>query len=277
MLKKDSIKRYIRQIFAFIEKSLYLEFRIRTQFFSRFLTPLIELFLFIILFGAIFKARPGYKIGYWDSSNFVLFLLIAFCIQFTKPVIMEYKRLFINEKYWKTISAIMVAPVNRFTLLVSVLISELVVVGIPFSILFVIALILYPIPLFIIFLILLIFLAIFLIFGALGLIIAVFSISNEEYIAYLTIILRFTFLFSCTNIPLEIFPKSLHFIILINPFYYIFDLLRLTWYSGIEYEVSMRYITPTHIIILIVFTIISPIIAVYLFNKVYKKYGIVGY
>ncbi len=277
MLKRNAIKRYTRQILAMIEKNLYLELRIKTEFIYRFLIPIIELILYVFLFGAIFKAREGYSLGYWNSSNFILFLLIAFCVQFSKPIVARYRQLFIGEKYWKTLSAIMVAPVNRFTLLLGVLISELVLISVPFSIVLIIAFILFPISLINFILILLIFFSIFLIFGSIGLIQGAFAISHEEYITYFGLCLRFIFLFSCTNFPKEIFPEIFQSIAVLNPFYYVFDLLRLTWYLGIDYDVAIALISPIHIIILVLFTILSPIISVYLFNRVYNKYGITGY
>ncbi|MFX0186836.1 MAG: ABC transporter permease [Candidatus Hodarchaeota archaeon] len=277
MFSKESIKRYFRQILAFIEKNLYLQLRIRTEFFNRFLNPIFNFFVFLIIFGTIFNIKKGYSLGYWNSSNYILFLLIAYFIQFSKPLIPRYQNLFTQEKYWKTLSAIMVAPVNRFILLFGVLISELIVIMIPVSILLIIAYILYPISLINLFLILLILFAIYLIFGSIGLIIGVFAISNEEYITYMNLFLKATFLFSCTNYPKEIFPEIVQYIILLNPIYYIFDLLRLIWYLGISYDAAIKLITPLHIIMILLMTILAPVISLYLFNRIYKKYGITGY
>jgi len=277
MLRIKSIKRYIRQILAFIERDIYLSLRIKSNFFSRFISPIVQLFIFIFIFGAIFNVKKGHAIGYWSESNYTLFLIVAFCIQFSKPLTLKYKQLFINEKYWKTLSAIMVAPVNRFTLLLGILISELIVISIPFLILLALALILYPIPLFNILLILIIFFSIFLIFSAFGLMLGAFAISNEEYVVYLDIFFKFLFMFSCINYPKEIFPDIIQSIIILNPLYYIFDILRLTWYLGINYEEATIFISPLHIIMLVSLTILTPIISLYLFNRVYKKYGITGY
>lgn len=277
-MKRNSIKRSIRQILAITEKEISLQLRVKANFFSRIFEPVLQLVIFFFLFGFIFTVgSSGSTIGYWNRNNFVLFLILAFCIQFSKSIISKYRITLMVEKYWKTLSAIMIAPVNRFTLLVGTLISELAVISIPLCVLLIIAWIFYPISFFYIFLSLIILFSIFITFSSIGLIIGVLGMSHEEYIPYLQIILRFAFLLSCTNYPKEIFPGIIQDIVLLNPFYYMFDLLRLTWYLGINYEVAISHITPLHIIITMSVSIISPIISLYLFDKIYKKYGITGY
>lgn len=277
MVKGRAVRRYVRQVLAFVEKDLSLNLRIKINFFAKLLNPVIQLLVLVFIFGLLFNIREGYSIGYWNNENYILFLLIAFCIQFSKSVIKKYDSLFLNEKHWKTLSAIMVAPVHRFTLLTGVLISEILLNSIPLIVLFVIAYILFPISIFFLFLTLLVFLSIYIIFASMGLILGVFRISNEKLIHYSDLALRFIFLFSCTNYPKEIFPDFIQSIIILNPFYYVFDLLRLTWYLGIDYNVAVSEITFVHIVTFLILTILSPFISIFLFNRVYHKYGITGY
>ena len=277
MIKKNSIRRSARQIIAYIEKDILLEFRVKASIVTRFLNPVIQLIALFFVFGLIFSVREGYSIGYWNGRNFILFLLIAFSVQFSESIILKFDQLFRREKYWKTLGAIMIAPVNRFTLLMGVLASEFVIISVPLCILFIVALILYPIAIIYIFLILLIFFSLYLTFGAMGLIIGVFGISYEALVPYIKLFLRLLFLFSCINYPLQIFPEFFQFFVLLNPIYYYVDLLRLVWYLGIDYETSISLITPIHLISVISLTILSPIISIYLFEKVFKKYGITGY
>ncbi|MFX1383810.1 MAG: hypothetical protein ACFFBP_15350 [Promethearchaeota archaeon] len=136
MVKFSTIKRYKRQILALIEKDLYLELRFKARVITHFLNPFIQLLVLIFVFGLIFSIRDGYSIGYWNSRNYTLFLLIAFSIQFSRSITEKYNQLFRREKYWKTLSAIMVAPVNRFNLLIGTIGSELVMISIPLIILF---------------------------------------------------------------------------------------------------------------------------------------------
>jgi len=277
MIKLASLKRSIRQINAIVEKQIRLEMRIKPYLVMRYINPVIQLILFLFIFGLIFNIKENYSIGYWNKQNYVLFLLLGYNVQFSKSILYKYQQYFNTEKYWKTLSALMVAPVNRFTLLIGIMISEFVMICIPLSILFIIMYIIYPISLFYLFLVFIIFILIFLIFGSLGLIIGVFIISHEEYVPYSMLALRIVFLFSCTNFPLYMFPEFFIPFILLNPFYYIFDLLRLVWYLGIDYNLAITYITPFHIINIVVVTIFLLLTSMILFERVYKKYGITGY
>ena len=277
MIKKKSIRRYVRQIFAIVEKDISLELRIKTNLISRIVNPAIQLFLYLFLFGIIFNVRTDYKLGYWDNNNYILFLLLAYTVNFSRGIMNKYNLSFRRDKYWKTLSAIMVAPVNKFTLLLGELAAEMIMMSVPIIIILVIAYILFPISLLYLFLTLLILFAIFLTFASIGLIIGVLRISREQYVSYITFILRFVFLFGCIFYPINIFPEFIQIFVLLNPFYYFFDLLRLTWYLGINYDVANSLITIQHIIIVLLITAISPIISIYLFDKVYKKYGITGY
>ena len=277
MINIKPIKRYIRQIVAFIEQNIFHELRVKSRFILRFLNPIIQLIILIFIFGLIFDIKKGFSLGYWDSSNYLLFLLLAFCIQFSKSIINRFNQVFGQEKYMKTLSAIMIAPVHRFTLLIGILVSEIVMNSIPVVILIIIAYILYPISIIYIFLVLLLFFSIFLIFGSIGLLIGVFQISFEEFVPYSHLTLRILFLFSCINYPKELFPSIIQNIIILNPFYYIFDTLRLVWLLGIDYDKAIVLITPIHISMIILLTILSPIISIVIFERVYKKFGITGY
>ena len=113
--------------------------------------------------------------------------------------------------------------------------------------------------------------------ASIGLIIAGFGISHEEQVQLIMFILKFVFLFSCINYPKEIFPEIIQFIVVMNPFYYLIDLLRIVWYMGVDYDTAIRLLSPIHIIIILTLVILSPVISISLFNRVYKKYGIRGY
>lgn len=277
MLRKDSVKRSLRQIQAIVEKELFLNLRVKSNFLFRYLNPFIQLILFIFIFGVIFSIKTDYQIGYWNGENFILFLLLAFCVQFSKSIIDKYRYIFSTEKYWKTLSATMIAPINRFTLLIGILLSDLAIISLPLITLFIIALILYPISLIFLFIVFLIFVSIFLTFASIGLIIGVFAISYEELEPYANVSLRFLFLLSCTNYPKELFPPIVQYFIILNPFYYMFDLLRLSWYLGINYDVAISNITLIHLVVLFLMTLLTPAIALILFEKIYNKYGITGY
>ena len=277
MPKKGFLKRNIKQIFAIIEKELYLNLRFKSAIITTILNPLIQYIIIFFLFGLIFSTQGNIELGYWNGSNYILFILISFAIQLSRPLTDRYRQLFITEKYWNTLSAIVIAPVNRFSLLIGVLLSQVILysMGVIFVIVF--TLILYPIAIGYFLLFLFVYLCTFLCFGSIGLIIGAFAISNENYVQYFNLILRFIFLFSCINYPRQIFPEIIQSIIVLNPLYYYFDTLRLVWYFGLEPSVAAIYITPLHIISFIGFTVLGPIISIFLFERIYKKYGITGY
>jgi ABC-type polysaccharide/polyol phosphate export permease len=207
----------------------------------------------------------------------MLFLIIAFCIQILRQTIVKYRKMFQHEKYWKTLQALLVAPINHFNILIGLLIAEIILISIPITIFLIIAIIIYPISFFNMLLVILMILVISLTFGSIGLIIGILIISKEGF--YKIIDIGFTFLFwlSCISYPIQIFPELVRIVILLNPLYYLFDLLRLIWLVGIDPVLAINYLSPAHIIIASVMLISLPIIAVYLFNVFYKKFGITGY
>jgi ABC-type polysaccharide/polyol phosphate export permease len=277
MPKKGFLKRNTRQIFAIVEKEISLKLRYKSGLLIRIINPLIQLLILLFLFGLIFRLQQDLSIGYWNGRNYVLFILIAFCIQFSTPISLRYSTSFLTEKYWKTLSATMIAPINRFSLLIGILVSEVLIISTGVILLLSMACIIFPISIIHFTLFMLSFMSALLLLGSIGLIIGVYAMGNENFANYYTFFLRFVFLFSCINYPKEIFPEFIQIIIVLNPLYYYFDFLRLLWYSGLSPDIAMFYITPLHIFIFISLTIAFPIFSIYLFERIYKKYGIVGY
>ena len=109
----------------------------------------------------------------------------------------------------------------------------------------------------------------------LGIIIGIFAISKENYWHLLEFGLIIVFWFSCISYPFELFPELIQNVINLNPLYYIFDFLRLVW---IEDNIGQSILLhPHNFLILIGLAVALPSIGVFIFNKIYKKYGIVGY
>ena len=178
MVSKKSFRTNIKQINALVERNLYLEIRFKTLIFTRYFTPFIQILMPLIIFNVIFTIREDYLFGYWNGLNFILFLFIAFCVQFLRKIVFNFSQLFNREKYWKTLQALMVAPVNRYVLLFGFLIAEMILVSIPFIVFFIIAYIIFPINIFSLFLVILSFLSISILFGCLGLILGILIITK---------------------------------------------------------------------------------------------------
>ena len=277
MVSKKSLRTNIKQIKAFVERNLYLEFRFKLSIFTRYFNPFIQILMPLIIFNVIFTIREDYQFGYWTGANFVLFLFIAFCVQFLRKIVLNFPYLFNREKYWKTLQALMVAPVNRYVLLFGFLIAEIILVSIPFIAFFIIAYILFPINIFYLILVILSFLSISVLFGCLGLILGILVITKEGIYSVFELGLTLLFWLSCLSYPLQIFPEIIRPIILLNPIYYFIDLIRIVWLMGIDFESAIAFLTPIHLIVVIGGTIILPIFSVYLFNTFYDKFGISGY
>jgi len=192
-----------------------------------------------------------------------------------KRVIQEFPIQLRIEKFWKTLPIIIIAPFNRFNLLLGIFFSQIILISVPFIIFSIICYIYYPISFLTIILIIIIFFLIALIFSGIGLLIGIFAISNENVWKALSFIVSLIFWVSCVTYPFNIFPEFIQQIINLNPLYYIFDLLRLTWiYNDVLLTITLLSL---NFIILIACSIIIPCLGVIIFNLIYKKYGIVGY
>jgi len=277
MVSKKSLGINIKQIKALVERNLYLEMRFKLFILTRYFAPFIQILMPLIIFNVIFTIREDYLFGYWTGLNFILFLFIAFCVQFLRKIVLNFSHLFNQEKYWKTLQALMVAPINRYVLLFGFLIAEMILISIPFIIFFIIAYILFPINIFYLSLVILSFLSISILFGCLGLILGILIITKEGIYSVINLGLTLLFWLSCLSYPLQIFPEIVQPIILLNPIYYFIDIIRIFWLMGIDYNLAITFLTPIHIIVVVGGTIILPIFSVYFFNTFYDKFGISGY
>ncbi len=273
MIKLKTIKDNLSQIIALTEKNVKLSLRYKIGLVIGYINQIIAIFMPLIIMQNIFDFRS--TIGFWTSGNFILYQFIAHNISHMSGITGRFPGQFRAEKFWKTLPALIVGPFNRFNLLFGIFFSHMVMIFIPFSIFFIWGIIIEPISITTILFIILQYFLIALIFSGVGLIFGIFAISNENIWQVLSFLLMFVFWFSCISYPFELFPRFIQNIIDLNPLYYIFDFLRITW---IQNNVIMTiYSYSIHFITLIATSIILPFIGVFLFNLVYKKYGITGY
>jgi len=277
MLTRKSIRRNLTQTAALIERNIFFEMRFKIVLLTSFLDPFIRILMPVIVFGAIFSISGDYSFGYWSGQNYLLFLLIAFCIQFLRRIVENFRQLFLREKFWKTLQALMVAPINQYVLLFGILISEMILLSIPFTVFLIVGLIIFPISILNLLIVLVLFFCLALFFGSLGLIVAVLIVTKEGTYRVVKIGLSFLYWLSCVTYPLQIFPEFVQNVIVLNPLYYFIDLIRIVWLMGIDYNLAISFLSPLHIIVVALFTILLPIFSVVLFNLFYKKFGISGY
>lgn len=277
MLKLKNLKTNIIQIYSLTVKDLKLSTRYKLEFFVESVAPLMALFFPYIIFNTLFNIKNNIFGGYYSKDNFVLFLLLGNCVTVLIFLLWYYQDLFYDEKTWKTLNAVMIAPIKKINIMLGYLISGIISRGIPIFFIIILCFILYPISLsFLIFSLIILF-CISLTFASMGFIIGVFEIVNEDVSASLSVGISFISLISCLYYPIEIFPKEIHFIIKLNPLYYYFDLLRLSWWAGINFEGALSYLTIYHFLVIAAFTVLLPLFASYFFLKVLDKYGTSGY
>lgn len=271
--KIHSINNNLSQIIALTEKNLKLETRFKFTLVVNFISPIITILMPMIIMEQFLQFNN--HLGTWDESNFLVYQFIAYNIYLVKSIIIDFPYQLRIEKFWKTLPALIIAPFNRLNLLLGVLLSFSIIISVPFLILFIVCYFYYPISFFTIIAIFIIYFLITLICSGIGLILGIYAISNENIFRFFKLLINLIFWASCITYPFELFPSIFQVIFNLNPLYYIFDILRISWIQNdIIFTISSF---PIHFTILILTSIIIPVIGVYNFNKTYNKYGIVGY
>jgi len=273
MIKRDKIRRIFSKTFAIAEKNVSIQIRFKYYMLWRWFLPVITLLMPIILLGKFLEYSTS--IGPWTPQNYMIFVFTGYSIMIMTSMIDYIPKSLTQEKYWKTLPALMTAPFNRFYLLFGYIISEFIGILIPFSAFLIVILIFFPISILTLIVIILMFLGMGIIFSGFGLFLGVFSISNENFLYVFNILVRIIFWFSCISYPFQLFPEPIQSIINLNPIYYLIDIIRLTW---LENNIIVTFLShPIHVSIFIGSSLIFPIICVYVFNIIYKKLGITGY
>ena len=216
MFKKKNVIANIIQIYSLSIKDLKLRVRYKSEFIVEFVSPLTALFFPWIIFNKLFNLEENAFGTYYSKDNFLLFLMLAYCVTSLLFLLWHYKDLFYDEKTWKTLSAIIVAPVRKINILIGYLLSGLISKMLPLLFIIFLCYLLYPIPIFNLFLVILILFCIALTFAGMGFILGVFEVVNEDISASLAVGISFISLVSCLYYPITIFPDEYHFLIKLN-------------------------------------------------------------
>ncbi len=273
MIKKQRIINNFRKIYALTRKNVKLLLRFKLALLVSMIVPIISIIMPIIVMNTIFEFNSN--LGPWNSSNFLIFTFSAYNIYLLKNEMDQFPIRINEEKYWQTLPALIIAPMSRYILLIGIFLSHLILIAPPFIIFLILCYIINPISIITFFAILIIYLLIALVFSSIGLFLSVLAISKESAYRSTGFFLSIIFWLSCVTYPYEIFPKTFQNVINLNPLYYIFDILRLSWIEdNINFTFQHHFI---HFIILFSISLSFPIIGVRIFNVIYKKYGISGY
>ena len=131
MFNREIIRTNIIQIYSLIVKDLKLKTRYKSEFIVEYIAPLLSLFFPYIIFSTLFNIEQDIFETYYSKENFLLFVLLGYCTSTLIFLLWNYKDLFYDEKTWKTLNAVIVAPVSKFNILLGYLLSGLISKSLP--------------------------------------------------------------------------------------------------------------------------------------------------
>ncbi len=267
------IKDYVIQIFSIAEKNIQLGLRVKSRFIFMFIQPFITIVMPLIMMGQLFTLTD--ELGPWNNTNYTVFVLSAYNLALMVGVRSAFAGQLTKEKYWKTLSALMIAPFKRVNLLLGIYLSHIVMILIPLAVFFTAGYIFYPISPLTIIAVLFDYFLISLIFLGLGLIVGIAAISKETLMTPINLLVGIVFMVSCIGYPFAYYPGYMQNIARLNPLYYIINFARLLWIEDNFIFTILNH--PLDFGVTIFFAIISPITGLVIFNYIFNKYGIQGY
>ena len=146
MNKFRKIRRIIIKTSAIAEKNIQTQLRYKLPIIFSYISPIISMLMPVIVLGVFFELNAQF--GPWTSYNYLIFVFIGYMIMLMRGMIQKFPGFLLEEKYMKTISALIIAPFNRFYLLFGYIISDIFLISIPFVIFFIISYVYYPISFF---------------------------------------------------------------------------------------------------------------------------------
>jgi ABC-type polysaccharide/polyol phosphate export permease len=272
-LSLNKLQRIIRKTLALAEKQIYMQFRFKYRTLLNYFAPVITILMPIIILGRFFQNNVNF--GPWNSQNYIIFIFIGYNILLLRGMINYIPAHLQQEQYWKTLPALIIAPFNRYYLLFGYFISEVSLLSLPFFVFLITLFILYPISFTTLIIVILLFIGVAIVFAAIGLVLGVITVANENISSVLTFIIGFIFWASCITYPFQLFPNVIKDLISLNPIYYLINFIRLSWLEDNIFYTIINH--SGHFIIVISSIIIAPILAVIMFNLIYKKLGTSGY
>ena len=273
---KLHLKENFYQIEALVIKDLKLQSRFKFKFLFTVVAPFTTFLVPLLVFRTLFQAIGSESFGIWNPENYILFILTGIFITMLIRLLPAYGKSLLKEKYWKTLPGLFMCPMNIYNLLISKLISELVVFIIPLIVLTAFCFIIAEASLITIIFVIIIYSVAAVFMASIGLIIGAFRMSLEGGYSVFFNITNFFLIFSCYKYPREFFPLSLEFLIIWNPFYYFWEMIRLLLVLGVE-NVLFNPAYNVYFIIIFSLSLICPIGSVLFFNYMFKKYGLTGY
>ena len=264
------LKNNASQIFAVTEKNVRLASRHKLPLILTFITPMLGIILPIIVLGKILTFTDNF--GPWDDGNFLVYQFTAYQLLILYQIIARFTTGISQEKSTNTFTLLIIAPFRRTNLLFGIFFSHLILIAIPFMSFFILCYILFPVSLITLFFIFSIYFLIALFFSGIGLVLSIFIISKPRLAPLFSIPLTILIMFSCISMPFEFFPETFQNITNLNPFYYVFVIVRYVWIDdNIIISITSH---PTTFLIVFSSALISPLIGLKFFNYIFDKYRI---
>lgn len=262
----------LQPLWGLLEKEMKLELRFKFSFiFSSLLDPMVNALWFGVLYLGFFSvgAQPLWGV---TKEGLVPFLILGSLVNAFFALgfgVFSYKLL--NEKFWQTIEAFLVAPVSRFNLLLGFGLVEFVRISFACVLFLVFCFWFHPVSWTVLILVPLILIGLLLGGLGVGLVRGIFTLTNENILPFFNILYWGWGFVSCFYYPAEVLPKFIQPLIFINPVYHALTLIRHLWF---QYPISSVFISTLWVL---GFALLMPIAGVYLFNRLWKKLGLQGY
>jgi len=265
----------IEDTFTVAEKELKLEMRFKIRFFtSSMAEPLIRIAPFLLIYLGFFAAGAK-SFGSVTEINFVVFLVLGMLtdVFFVHGYSWLHTK-FMQEKYWQTIEAILLAPISKISLLGGQALSIIVALVPSMAIFLLISYLIIPAYFVHIAVVLLCLVLVLPIALSIGLVYSGAALFNENFTPLFNYARVGIVFISCFYYPITIFDKvpmlaALKPLVLFNPFYQAVFAIRQAWIFGIIEWGAIAYVA--------VFAIATPLLAVFIFNSLWKRLDIQGY
>ena len=111
----DFYKYNFSRIFTIAEKNVKIQLRFKFNLIYSILSPFLPIIMSFFVLLRFFAVDVTF--GQCDDTNYLVFLYTAFNIELLRRIVQNFPNDFRQEKYWKTLPALMIAPFNKLHLL----------------------------------------------------------------------------------------------------------------------------------------------------------------
>lgn len=264
----------IRIIWAIAKKDLKIAFRFPKNFLaSQLIQPLKLFIIFGLVYQSFYVATGKSTIGQWRRMDYLPILLLG-SIFYTSATYAFYRFrwAFYNEKYWKTIQALLIAPVSKLDFLIGSSIALVLELSVPVSCYVLLFCKYHPVS----FPMLLFVLGILylMILGILGISLmqGAFAISNENYLFVFDYFYAGLVFISCFFYSISAIPTQFQWLIQLNPVYHAVEIAR----TIVFHHLSQAKITFS-MIYLSTFAVLMPVLGALFFRRMVRELGVRGF